>query len=139
MTLNSPSADPNAEPTKFLISTLLSAFVKEVSLTSTESVEAASPTLFTAHHLNHANVFKDMFLMMEIASLLLELQFQPSLFQFPPALVDLTCSSLTKSAFVKRDSSLLVVHARNALTEPISMLPLKSAELLVKLVKSTTE
>jgi hypothetical protein len=139
MILNSPSADLNAEPTKFLISTPSSASVKEASLTSMESVEIVNPMLFTAQHPNHVSASKDTFLTMETVSPLPELQFPLDLFQFPPTLVDLICISLTKSAFVKRDSTLLVVLAKNAPMEPISMLLLESAELLVKPVKSTTE
>ncbi len=139
MILNSPSADLNAEPTKFLISTPLSASVKEASLTSMESVEIVNLMLFTAQHPNHVNVSKDTFLTTETVSLLPELQFPLDLFQFPPALVDLICFSLTKSVSVKKDSTLLAVLAKNAPMEPISMLLLESAELLVKPAKFTTE
>lgn len=139
MTLNSLSADLNAEPTKFLISTPLSASVKEVSSTSTEFAEVVNHMPFTAHHPNPANVFKVTFLTMETVSLLLELQFPLNLFQFPQAPVDLTCISLTKNVFVKKDSISLAVHAKSAPMEPISMLPLESAELPVMLVKFTTK
>ena len=139
MILNLPSADLNAEPTKFLISTPSSASVKEASLTSMESAEIVNPMPFTAQHPNHVNASKDTFLTTETVSLLLELQFPLDLFQFPPTLVDLICFSLTKNASVKKDSSLLVVLAKNAPTEHTLMLLLESAESLVKPVKSTTE
>lgn len=137
--LNLPSADPNAEPTKFLTSTPLSASVKEVSIISMESVEIVNLTLFTAHHPNHANVSKDTFLMMETASLLLELQFPPNLFQFLQASVDLTCTLSIKNASVKKGSISLAEPAKNAPTEHTSMLLLESAELPVRPVKFTTE
>jgi len=139
MILNSPSADLDAEPTKFLISTPLSVSVKEDSLTLMESVEIVNPMLFTAQHPNHVNVSKDTFLTTETVSPLPELQFPLDLFQFPPTLVDLICFSLIKNASVKKDSILLAVLAKNAPMEPISMLLLESAELLVKPVKFTTE